>query len=206
MHISIEHWEKRYQGDEYLFGTNANAFLVSQQQRFEPGMQVLSVADGEGRNGVWLAQNGCEVLAVEGASSAIVKAKRLAAERGVSLRHVKADLLTWDWGIERFDAVIAIFIQFVGNEQRDDMFASMQKSLKPGGLLLLEGYRIEQLSYGTGGPKDQANLYTAELLRDAFAELEILHIAEYDAYIEEGNGHCGVSALIDLVARKPITI
>lgn len=70
--------------------------------------------------------------------------------------------------------------------------------------MLLEGYRVEQLAYGTGGPRDPANLYTAELLREAFAGLEILHLAEYDAPIEEGSGHCGMSALIDLVARKPL--
>lgn len=205
MHAPIEHWNERYQGDDYLFGTEPNVFLVSQQQRFVPGMQVLSVADGEGRNGVWLAQQGVEVLAVEGSPRAIDKARRLAAERGVSLRHEQADLLAWDMGVEHFDAVVAIFIQFVGPEQRARMFANMQQALKPGGLLLLEGYRVEQLAYGTGGPRDPANLYTTELLREAFAGLEILHLTEYDAPIEEGSGHCGMSALIDLVARKPLT-
>ncbi|KIL02822.1 SAM-dependent methyltransferase [Stutzerimonas stutzeri] len=205
MHVPIEHWNERYQGDDYLFGTEPNVFLVSQQQRFVPGMQVLSVADGEGRNGVWLAQQGVDVLAVEGSPRAVDKARRLAAERGVSLRHEQADLLAWEWGVERFDAVVAIFIQFVGPEQRTRMFASMQQALKPGGLLLLEGYRVEQLAYGTGGPRDPANLYTTELLREAFAGLEILHLTEYDAPIEEGSGHCGMSALIDLVARKPLT-
>lgn len=202
MQVPIDHWNERYLGNDYLFGKEPNAFLATQKERFKPGMQVLSVADGEGRNGVWLAQQGAKVLAVEASPRAVEKARQLAFERGVSLAHECADLLQWDWGTERFDAIVAIFIQFAAPEQRAQLFAGMHQALKPGGLLLLEGYRGEQLAYGTGGPKDIENLYTAELLRDAFANLEILHLAEYDAPIEEGSGHRGMSALIDLVARK----
>ena len=202
MQVPIDHWNERYVGDDYLFGKEPNAFLASQRERFKPGMQVLSVADGEGRNGVWLAQQGTEVLAVEASPRALEKARQLAAERGVTLTHECADLLQWDWGTARFDAIVAIFIQFAAPEQRARLFAGMQPALKPGGLLLLEGYRVEQLAYGTGGPKDIENLYTAELLRNAFADLEILHLAAYDAPIEEGSGHRGMSALVDLVARK----
>lgn len=204
MQVPIEHWNQRYIGDDYLFGKEPNAFLASQQARFQPGMQVLAVADGEGRNGVWLAQQGAKVLAVEASPRAVEKARQLAAERGVSLTHECADLLQWDWGCERFDAIVAIFIQFAAPAQRARLFAGMRQALKPGGLLLLEGYRLEQLAYGTGGPKDPENLYTAALLREAFADLEILHLAEYDAPIEEGSGHRGMSALVDLVARKPL--
>lgn len=203
MDPQIELWNERYNDDEYLFGKEPNAFLASQKGRFTPGMKVLSVADGEGRNGVWLAQQGLDVLAVEAAPRAIEKARQLANERGVSLAHECADVLTWAWGAERFDAIVAIFTQFVGPELRAQMFADMQRALKPGGLLLLEGYRVDQLKYGTGGPKEPANLYTATLLREAFADLQVLHLAEYDAHIEEGSRHRGMSALIDLVARKP---
>ena len=203
MQVPIDHWNERYLGNDYLFGKEPNAFLASQKARFEAGMQVLSVADGEGRNGVWLAQQGTEVLAVEASPRALEKARQLAAERGVSLTCECADLLQWDWGAERFDAIVAIFIQFAAPDQRARLFAGMQQALKPGGLLLIEGYRVEQLAYGTGGPKDIENLYTADLLRAAFADLGILHLAEYDAPIEEGSGHRGMSALIDLVARKP---
>lgn len=203
MQVPIERWSERYQSDDYLFGKEPNAFLARQQGRFTSGMQVLSVADGEGRNGVWLAAQGLDVLAVDAIPRAIEKARNLAVERGVTLRHECADLLEWHWGCERFDAIVAIFIQFADPEQRARLFAGMQQALKPGGLLLLEGYRVEQLAYGTGGPKDVANLYSADMLREAFAELEILELSEYDAHIEEGSGHQGMSALVDLVAHKP---
>lgn len=203
MNEQIEHWNQRFNREDYLFGKEPNAFLVSQAQRFTAGMRVLSVADGEGRNGVWLAGQGLDVLAVEAAPLAVEKARRLAAECDVTLAHECADLLTWDWGMERFDVIVAIFIQFLSPEQRPQIFEKMQAALKPGGVLLLEGYRVEQLAYGTGGPRDVGHLYSEELLRNAFAGLEILHLASYDAPIEEGSGHSGMSALIDLVARKP---
>ncbi|MCL7461601.1 class I SAM-dependent methyltransferase [Pseudomonas sp. NW5] len=204
MKPQIAHWNQRYDREDYLFGTEPNAFLQRQQHWLQPGMHALSVADGEGRNGVWLAEQGLDVLAVEAAPLAIAKACHLAAGRGVKLRHECVDLLEWDWGRERFDLIVGIFIQFAGPALRQQMFDSMQRALKPGGLLLLEGYRTEQLAYGTGGPRDIDNLYTEALLREAFADLEILQLESYDAEIHEGSGHHGMSALIDLVARKPV--
>ena len=104
--------------------------------------------------------------------------------------------------VDRFDLVAAIFIQFAGPPLRDKIFAGMQRALKPGGLLLLQGYRPEQLAYGTGGPREATQLYTADLLREAFADMRILHLAEHDSVINEGRGHAGMSALVDLVAEK----
>lgn len=201
--VSIEHWHNRYETDEYVFGQEPNQFLQRQAALFTPGMKVLAVADGEGRNGVWLASLGADVLAVDAVPRALEKARRLAGQRGVTLAHECADLGCWEWGEERFDAIVAIFIQFAGAELREQLFSGMKRALKPGGLLLLEGYRTEQLAYGTGGPKDPDNLYTTELLRHSFAELEIVHLSAYDTHLDEGAGHRGMSALIDLIARKP---
>ncbi len=131
------------------------------------------------------------------------KAARLAAARGVSLDLQQVDLAAWDWPQGRFDIVAAIFIQFAGPELRTEIFENMKRALKPGGLVLLEGYRPEQIAYGTGGPRTPENLYTEPMLREAFADFEILELVAYDAAIEEGAGHSGQSALIDLVARKP---
>jgi len=195
-------WDQRYAGDEFHFGTEPNAFLASQHALLKPGMSCLAVADGEGRNGIWLAQQGLDVLAVDSSSVALDKAAKLARERGVSVRFEQADLAQWQWGTERFDVVAAIFIQFAPPALREQMFVCLKQCLKPGGLLLLQGYTPRQLEYRTGGPSAVENLYTEPMLRALCADMEILHLVEHDSHISEGTGHSGMSALIDLVAIK----
>jgi cyclopropane fatty-acyl-phospholipid synthase-like methyltransferase len=195
-------WDERYAGDDYFFGTEPNEFLVSQQHLLKPGMSCLAVADGEGRNGVWLAQQGLQVLSVEASAVALDKAKKLARQRGVAIEFEQADLAQWQWGENRFDVVAAIFIQFASPALREQMFAGIRRCLRPGGLLLLQGYTPRQLEYKTGGPSAAENLYTEALLRESFADMEILHLREHDDHIGEGTGHSGMSALIDLVVRK----
>lgn len=167
-------------------------------------MKALAVADGEGRNGVWLAQQGLDVVSIDISEVAQAKAARLARLRSVSLDLRLADVANWEWPAEAFDLVAAIFIQFADPTQREKIFAGIRRTLKPGGLLLLEGYRPEQIAYGTGGPPTVENLYTAPMLRAAFDGFEVLSLEEYDAEVQEGSGHSGMSALIDLVARKPL--
>ena len=196
------HWDQRYASDDYHFGVEPNAFLVAEAHRIPPGAHVLAVADGEGRNGVWLAGQGALVHAVEGSAAAIAKAKRLAAKRGVTLEIEHADLYQWHWPVAAYDAVVAIFVQFVNVEDRPAFFRNMERALKPGGVLLLEGYGAGQLAYGTGGPRHEPQLYTEELLAAAFADMQIETLRAYDAVIEEGTAHSGMSALVDLVAVK----
>jgi len=200
--MSNKMWDERYAGEDYLFGTEPNVFLLSQRHLLKPGMSCLAVADGEGRNGVWLAQQGLRVLSVEASAVALEKAKALARQRGVRIDFERADLARWQWGENRFDAVAAIFIQFAPPALREQMFAGIKRCLKPGGLLILQGYTPRQLEYKTGGPPLAENMYTETLLRNAFGEMEILHLREHDDHIGEGSGHRGMSALIDLVARK----
>jgi len=195
-------WDERYAGDEYFYGTEPNAFVVSQHARLKPGMKCLAVADGEGRNGVWLAQQGLDVMSVDASPVAQAKAQRLAQQRGVQMRFDQVDMLTWDGAGETFDVVVAIFIQFVGPAQRAQQFANLKRFLKPGGMLLLQGYTPRQLDCKTGGPAQVENLYTEAMLREAFADMEIQYLSEHDDIIHEGAGHSGLSALIDLVARK----
>jgi 2-polyprenyl-3-methyl-5-hydroxy-6-metoxy-1,4-benzoquinol methylase len=195
-------WDERYAQDGYLFGTEPNAFLASQRHLLKPGMSCLAVADGEGRNGVWLAQQGLQVLSVEASAVALEKAKRLAQQRGVHVEFEQADLAHWQWGENRFDVVAAIFIQFAPPVLREQMFAGIRHCLMPGGLLLLQGYTPRQLEYKTGGPSQAENLYTEALLRKAFGDMEIVHLREHDDQVSEGAGHSGMSALIDLIARK----
>ncbi|MDO8311189.1 MAG: class I SAM-dependent methyltransferase [Sideroxyarcus sp.] len=195
-------WNERYSGEEYHFGTEPNAFLVSQRDRLKAGMSCLALADGEGRNGVWLAEQGLQVLSVDSSSVAIAKARALAQRRGVALEVELADLTQWDWGREKYDVVVAIFIQFVPPGLREQMFRDIKQCLKPGGQLMLQGYTPRQLEYRTGGPSQVENLYTEAGLREAFSDMEILHLLEHDSLIHEGAGHDGMSALIDMVARK----
>lgn len=196
-------WDQRYEGEAYRFGEEPNAFLARQAHRLGPGQTALAVADGEGRNGVWLARQGLRVLSTDISPRAIAKARALAARHGVEIDARLADLDAWDWPVGTMDVVVAIFIQFAGPEARARHFAALKAALKPGGLLLLEGYRPEQIAYGTGGPGVVENLYTEALLREAFSDLEILELTAYDAVLAEGDAHAGPSALIDLVARKP---
>lgn len=198
----LDHWEQRYARPDYLFGTVPNAFLAAQKRRLRPGTKALAIADGEGRNGVWLAEQGLAVTAIDFSPTALAKARRLAAERGVAVEFLQADLATWAWPQAAYDVVVAIFIQFAWPELRTKIFAGMKQALKPGGLLLIQGYRPEQIAYGTGGPRIPEHLYTRPLLENAFADLSSLEIREHDSVIHEGSGHDGMSALIDLVGIK----
>lgn len=195
-------WDERYARQDYLFGTDPAAFLAASADLLQPGKTALAVADGEGRNSVFLAERGLSVTAMDASEVGIEKARRLATDRGVSIDFQLADINTWDWDTASYDVVVGVFIQFLNPEQRPAVFAGMQRALKPGGLLLLHGYRPEQVDYGTGGPPVRENMYTDELLAAAFADLSIERLESYDAAIEEGTGHVGMSALIDLVARK----
>lgn len=200
--MSTDFWNTRYAEPGYAYGTEPNAFLVSQRQYFKPGMKALAVADGEGRNGVWLAQQGLEVLSVDASAVGLSKAQELAAQRRVSVRTLQVDLTTWDWPQNEFDVVVAIFIHFPP-ETRARMHAKMYQALKPGGTLILEAFTPEQLKYKSGGPPVQEMLYTAEMLRAELSEAEILMCEESLTNLEEGPYHRGLAAVVRLVARHP---
>jgi cyclopropane fatty-acyl-phospholipid synthase-like methyltransferase len=196
-------WDERFAAPEYIFGRAPNRFLVSQAGWFGAGTRVLDVATGEGRNAVWLAQRGCHVTGIDISPNAIEKARRLALESRVEARFEVEDILTRDWVPDAFDAVITIFIQFAAPEERKAVFDGMRRTLRPGGVVVLQGYTPKQLEYRTGGPPRADHMYTEPMLREAFPGWEILHLAEHEDVLNEGTKHVGRSALIDLVARKP---
>jgi cyclopropane fatty-acyl-phospholipid synthase-like methyltransferase len=200
--MTNDFWNTRYSEPGYAYGTEPNAFLVSQREYFKPGMKALAVADGEGRNGVWLAQQGLEVLSVDASAVGLSKARELAVLRGVSLRTQQVDLMTWDWPQHEFDVVAAIFIHFPP-ETRARMHAKMYRALKPGGILILEAFTPEQLQYQSGGPPVREMLYTAEMLRAELPEAEILMCEESLTNLEEGPYHRGQAAVVSLAARHP---
>ena len=203
-------WSKRYSdaGEEYLFGTEPNRFLARHEALLQNGGSAISIADGEGRNSVWLAGLGLKVTGVEISAVAIEKARHLAAARKVEVEFIQADMLATSFPPTElqgpFDWVIGIFIQFVGPQGRDRQFEVMKQLTRPGGHILLLGYTPKQLEYGTGGPSAIENLYTVDMLRSAFTDWDIEELVEYEETIAEGTGHVGRSALIGMVACKPI--
>ena len=195
-------WQGRYSIPEYLFGKEPNYFLASCKPLLPRSGKALSVADGEARNGVWLAEQGLDVLSLDFSEAAQAKAAVQAKERGVQIKLVHADVHAWSYPADAFDVVVEIFTQFSAPSDRARKWAGMRKALKPGGLLILQGYTPKQLEYGTGGPKELENLYTREMLEKAFGDFHDVKFVEEELEMHEGAGHGGMSAVIGLTARK----
>lgn len=198
----FENWQQRYSVADYVFGEEPNAFLFSKRDLLPKGARVLAVADGEGRNGVWLAEQGLDVVSLDFSPVAQDKAKALAAKRNARLSFEIADVHEWAYPENASDVVVEIFTQFSSPAQRARKWAGMKRTLKPGGLLLIEGYTPKQIDYGTGGPKARENLYTRDMLETEFGGFSRVEIEEAERPLSEGAGHSGMSAVIDLVARK----
>ena len=195
-------WNQRFSADGYLFGTEPNAWLREHAAVWQAGQRVLCVADGEGRNSVWLAQRGVQVDAFDIAEVGVAKARRLASAQGVTVNFQVADCDSFAWPEAHYDGVAAIFVQFADPALRERLFAKLQRCLKSGGTLLLQGYTPQQLEYRTGGPPLASHLYTPAMLREAFAAMHIDELREYEADLAEGSAHNGRSALIGVVARR----
>jgi SAM-dependent methyltransferase len=198
-----ERWETRFATAEYAFGKTPNYFLESCKPLLPRAGRALAIADGEGRNGVWLAQQGLDVVSIDFSPAAQRKAKALAAERHVEVTFELVDVHSWNYPDAAFDVVAEIFTQFSSPAERARKWAGMRRALKPGGLLILQGYTPKQLEYGTGGPKEAENLYTRTMLEQAFGDLRDLTIVEEEREIHEGTSHGGMSAVINMTARKP---
>ena len=199
-------WDQRYADARVSFGTEPNVYLASQAGLFKAGQRVLVPGDGEGRNGVWLAQHGLHVDTVDASATGAANARTLAAERGVSISAVAADLTTWAWPVAAYDAVVSIYLHFHA-DVRAAMHVNMLASLKPGGFVLLEGYTPQQMEHrksgSIGGPHDVAMLFTPAQLRSDFAGAEIVSLTEAEVTLSEGTRHRGPSSVVRLIARKP---
>ena len=198
-----DRWQTRYATPEYAFGKSPNYFLESCKRLLPRSGRALAVADGEGRNGVWLAEQGLDVVSIDFSTAAQRKAKALAAERDVKVTFELVDVHNWNYPSAAFDVVAEIFTQFSNPADRARKWAGMLKALKPGGLLIIQGYTQKQLEYGTGGPKEIENLYTRAMLEQEFGGLRELSLVEEEREIHEGTSHGGMSAVINLTARRP---
>lgn len=200
---ATQFWNERFDKEEFIFGKEPNEYLVAQTGKYlKPGNSVLCIADGEGRNGVWLAKQGMQVTGFDVSDIALTKAKQFAEQNKVAIQYALCDSDGFDWAPTAYDAVIGIFIQFADPEMRARIFQQVHQSLKPGGIFILQGYTPKQLEYKTGGPSLIEHLYTKEMIRELSREFEILNLSCYEQELSEGARHAGMSALLGMVAKK----
>lgn len=194
-------WDERYARSGFFYGTAPNVFLTGAIRSVPSSGQVLSVGDGEGRNGVWLAAQGYRVTTVDGSAVAVDKAKELAATRGVAIAAHCADLLGWEWPVAQYDAVAAIFVHFMPGE-RPLVHARMRAALKPGGIIVIEAFHPRQHGRPSGGPPIKEMLYDRAMLAADFADTEIVLLEETAIDLDEGRHH-GAAEVTRLIARRP---
>lgn len=200
-HNPLDTWNQRFTTAQYIFGEAPNDYLRRQAGHLHAG-NALAVADGEGRNGVWLAEQGLQVDAFDFSDVAIQKARQLAERRKQSVQWHCSDWQSFAWRPDHYDNVVGVFFQFAGPTDRTRLFAKMDESLKSGGTLVIQGYTAAQLKFNTGGPGKLDHLYNEQMIRDAFVNYDIIDLQTYEAPIEEGTAHHGMSGLLGLTARK----
>lgn len=193
-------WDERFSADEYAYGTLPNDFLREQVSTLQLGT-VLSLAEGEGRNAVFLAQKGFKVTAVDGSLAGIKKAKNLAKTLNLDITFIHTDLCEYDLGRQRWDNIISIFAPFTESD-RTVLHEKVCTALKPNGVYLLEAYHPNQIAFGTGGGNDPSTMPTAVQLEHELNKLEPKLLIEKERLIHEGKFHNGKSAVTQLIAQK----
>ncbi|MGF1475577.1 MAG: SAM-dependent methyltransferase [Geminicoccaceae bacterium] len=194
-------WDDRYREDAYFYGITPNGWLMAQASLLPSAGKALAVADGEGRNGVWLAEQGLTVTSVDVSAKGLAKTRALAADRGVEVETIEADLRHWAWPVAAYDVVVSIFAHFPP-DLRVQVHRGIGQALRPGGLLVLEAYSPYQRIHATGGPKALDLLYTAWQVAQDLKGLDVFHLEETEVDLAEGKGHRGRSAVVRLLARR----
>ena len=194
-------WNERYSIDDYLFGKEPAQALLRNEEHLVSNGTTLVIADGEGRNSVYLAKKGFKVTATDNSIVANQKAKSLAVSENVEVDYKLEDFFDIKWTEKSYDNVVGICFQFVPQNLIDTVLMGLRSATKKGGTLLIHGYTPKQLIYGTGGPKDKSLMYTKDTFINLFHESEIFKLEEYEAIINEGTGHNGRSAMIDFIGK-----
>ena len=194
-----KYWNDRYTTTKYLYGTEANAFLVENAHLLQG--PVLSLSEGEGRNAVFIASRGLRVLGVDCSSVGLEKARALAKSRGVVIETEVADLAEYEPKEGHYGSVVSISAHLPGSI-REKLYPLIEASLKPNGVVLLEAYSENQLAKNTGGPKDVDMLMSVEKLRKEFPSLQVLLLREIEREVSEGEGHTGMASVIQYIGRN----
>ncbi|TVZ37884.1 methyltransferase family protein [Alteromonadaceae bacterium 2753L.S.0a.02] len=194
-------WDARYSEIEYAYGKEPNEFLATQFPLLGRNAEVLCLADGEGRNGVYLAQQGYSVTSVDASAVGLQKAQQLANERAVSINCVHADLQNYDLGVNRWDAIVSIFCH-LPSQLRCKLHQAVHIGLRHNGVFILEAYTPAQLHQGTGGPPVADLLMTAENLRHELTEMHFSHLEELNRDVVEGKYHTGRASVVQVIAHK----
>lgn len=193
-------WDERYSADEYAYGTAPNKFL---EQNFSsiPKGKVLSIAEGEGRNAVFLARHGYTVTAVDSSIVGLKKAEKLASENKVQIECIHADLAEFDFGENKWEGIVSIFCP-LPSELRKEIYKKVISSLKPGGVFLLEAYTPDQIKHGTGGGSNPDTMQSKNSLSTELAGLKFKHLTELERDVVEGIYHTGLGAVVQMIAEK----
>lgn len=194
-------WDERYSEPGFAYGTEPNEFLVSVVDGIPKG-KILSLAEGEGRNAVYLASLGYEVAGVDGSEIGLRKAGELAAERGVAITTIHADLSEFEIEPEQWDGIIACYCH-LPSAIRIPLHRAAVRGLKPGGVFVLEAFSKEQLGYGTGGPQSLDMLISLDELKQELAGLEFVHAVQIERTVQEGSRHTGLASVVQVMGIKP---
>lgn len=201
--MTMSFWDEQFSCEGYRYGTEPNAFVKDEARRITHAGAVLVPADGEGRNSVWLAEQGFMVTAVDGSKVGLAKGQALAKDRGVSVTPVCADLTSWEAGEGLYDGVVLTFLH-LPEELRRPIHRRLAKALKPEGLLILEVFHPTQLGRPSGGPKESERLCTLDDLRADFEGLleEESSDDRIETDLDEGPGHRGPAVVIRYIGRR----
>lgn len=194
--MNREAWDERYATKELIWKADPNRFLVEEVQALEPG-RALDLACGEGRNAVWLASKGWHVTGVDFSHTGLAKAERLAADRGVEVTWVEADLVDWQPPPASFDLVIVMYLHLV-EQLRRQVVRNAVSALASGGMLLVVGHDISNLRQGTGGPQDPAVLFGPS---DIVGDCSGLQIERAEQVMRDVTTDVGDMTAIDALVR-----